>query len=204
MRLSIDVIGMDAVSKTMTTLTKANKNYRVPLTLAGFRMQRSVAENFKAQGIREIGIKWPKLSQFTIKMRKMRRGRKGGRTNKALLDRGTLMNSYTSLGSGSIWQIMGNNTLIFGSNLPYARKQQEGFTNPGGVVDVAKSTRRKTAKKRRSKKNRVSVKAHTRKVKPTRVPARAHLTIKPKKDVRIINKIFLEYETRAMMAGGAQ
>lgn len=204
MTMSMRVVGGEAVKATMRRLISANKDLTQPLTLCSFRMERSVAENFRAQGIPEIGVKWPKLSKMTLRMREARTTRHGRNKDKILLDTGTLRNSYTRLGStGSYRKIRNRKLLEFGSALNYAKKQQEGFTNPGGTVQVEAFTRKKTSAKRRSKKNAVRVRAHTRTVKPSRVPSRPHLTIKPR-DVLVFNKIFSAWEKMAMSQDGAR
>jgi len=205
-KFNIKVLGAKAVQQTMTNLAKVNKDYRQPLTLCAFRMERSVAENFRAQGIPGEGISWKPLSKYTIRMREQRTTRRKASRykDKALLDSGTLRNSYVKLSAEGHLRDINARRLIFGSTLPYAKKQQEGFTNPGGQIEVAAFTRRKTSTKRRSKKIRVTVKAHTRTVKPSRVPARPHLAIKRKRDVRVFNKIFMEWETNALISGGAR
>ena len=207
-RLQLDVktLGGRAILETMKRLAAANKDMHVPLRLCAFRMERSVAENFRAQGIPELGIQWKPPAPMTVAMRRKGRKRSSNKSRKAkaLLDTGTLRNSYVRLAHPHHIRQISAHVLVFGSELNYARKQQEGFTIPGGMVRVGGFTRRKTAGKRRGKKNRVTVKAHTRTVKPRRVPARPHLAIKPHKDVRIFNKIFIEYERRTMQSAGAR
>jgi len=202
--ISTKLQGMTQLREKMAKLQKANADLRAPLFACSARMERSVAENFRAQGIPDMGVSWPPISERTKQQRMKRKGRRKTGSDKALLDTGRLRNSYTRMTAlGHISKIRGRSTgwqLEFGSNVEYAKKQQEGYTTQPTVQWVKPFKRKKNASKRRSRGNTVQVKGHLR-MDPggKKVPARPHLRIRPK-DVQVFLRIFAEHERRAMGA----
>ncbi len=202
-RFDLKATGFKQFDARIRRLNKANSDYRKPLKLCQLRMQRSVDENFRDQGVPSMGIRWKRLAEWTLNGRRKRKGRKRGKGDRILLDTGRLRGSLVgSRGKDAIRRLTPT-ALFFGTNVEYAGKQQFGGTNKAwsGVVFVGNFKRRAPGKKRRT----IHVNPHKRRghLPATRVPARPFLVVKTR-DVLVFNEIFMAYEAGAFGAGRPQ
>lgn len=192
--------GFKEFDKRIKRLALANSNYKKPLKLCQLRMQKSVDENFKSQGVPSLGIYWKKLAKWTLAGRHKRKGRRRGKGgDRILLDTGRLRGSLVgSRGRDAIRRITPT-ALFFGTNVQYASKQQFGGMNKAwsGKVLVGSFKRRAPGKKRKT----INVNPFNRRghIPATRTAARPFLVVKPR-DVLIFNQIFMAYEAGAFGA----
>lgn len=186
-----------SIEKIQSTL---GKSLEVPLRQAGLHLMAITGERFEQQ-ISPGGSKWEKLKDSTI-------ARRRSKSSAILQDRGTLKNSVSS--NPRIYKL-DENSLEFGTNLPYANVHQFGDGGrvkipPRQIDGVVKlRTNRKGELLRQKKHQNLAVFAKkTHKLYTERkfslmtkghnitIPARPYLGIN-KDDMRQIEKIFSVY-----------
>lgn len=199
--LTLELQGMKELQTILRRMERANMNFRAPLKLAGLFMMRSFYENFRNQGIPEIGIRWKKLSPWALSNRTRRKGRRttgsGGRlrSDQILQDTGRLRMSLTRERSTGQLYRMTDVELRLGTKVTYAGTHQ--FGKPGTQRVKAKVGWFKRAKPGRKRKT-VLVRPHLRVMVQPPVPARPFMAIKPT-DAYMIGRIFMNYENNVMM-----
>lgn len=199
--VSLTAQGFGKLDAVLTRLARSNRDLRVPLKRIGAHMHRSVAMNFRDQGIPELGISWAPLSQWTLKAR--RKG-KGAGSAKILMDTGHMrMSVVSSTGPGSIYTLT-KDALVIGTNVPYAVDHQP----PDGSTETVKPSKRipnvKVREHRRRSRSgkRYLVRSFTREqfVPETRQPARPFLAIKPS-DADTAARILADWEMEQIRKG---
>lgn len=101
---SYNFVGIGSLFNTLNNLDDGLDDLSQPLDEAGIYMHKSIGKNFE-QGGRP---KWKKHAPLTKKLR--------GSNAQILRDTGQLMNSVTSKGSGSKYELS-KNKLVIGSNV---------------------------------------------------------------------------------------
>jgi|GEM_PF-2897379 len=185
MQINIQYEGEQELNRALKIYAKSWRNLREPMALMGNHMLKSIHRNFRNQGIQELGIIWPSLSDFTLRKRKKSRKKGGSKSpkfgNKMLMVTGKLFNS--------IKIIIRKSGLLIVSMVGYGQIHQFGATIPEHEETV-----RVPASRRRKKNGKYSrVRAHTKTVTvpTTDIPARPFVAVKPSDFVtlvRILNK----------------
>lgn len=111
-------------------------DYSIPLRRIGAVVAGDIQQGMINQ-VSPDGTPYKPLSPVTIKLRK--RGGKGKYGPKALLDSGRLLGSI-------VWNLINKNSVEIGTNVEYARVQQEG--GPSQMLVIKKKNKKiKTGKK---------------------------------------------------------
>jgi len=185
--IKLDVSGQKEIISVLNRLARRMRDMKAPMTRIGLHMLRSFNDNFRAQGIPELGITWKPLSKWTLAAR--RRPRKKGKSSgkRILMDTGIMRMSLVSKNAtGNIFDVTRNSVEV-GTNINYAKKHQFGFRQQGMRIPGVKI-------KAFTRKDGSRVRAHTRTVviPSTTTPARPFMAIKPS-DEKFILKTLVAY-----------
>ena len=202
LKVVVDIQGMEEILRVLKRLEKANFDLRGPMGAIGIHMLKSFNDNFMAQGIPELGIRWTGLSQWTLRGRKKRttRGRRkrnrGKFGDKILMDTGIMRMSTTSKSHPNNVFDIDNTSVEAGTNINYALTHQprsgSPHVNPERRIPGVR-VREHKRKLRGGKKIRVREFTREQFMPRTTVPVRPFVTIKPS-DVEVILRILEQYE----------
>lgn len=203
--ITLETQGFDKLDAGFRRLARANHDLRVPLKRIGVHMYKSIAQNFRDEGISEIGVDWAPLAESTIKRRRKGKGAGG---EKILQDRGHMRMSVVSVtGKGTIYKLS-KDSLVIGTNLPYALDHQP----PDGAHETVKpehyvpdTSVRAHRRKRRTGRGKYKVRAHKRNqfVPEQTIIARPFVAIKPS-DADRSGNILLDWEVEQIAKGWVQ
>lgn len=138
-------------------------DYSIPLARIGVVVAGDIQQGMINQ-VSPDGKPYKPLSPLTIKLRK--RGKKDKYGPKALLDSGRLLGSI-------VWNLISKNSVEVGTNVEYARVQQEG--GPSQVTVIRKKNKKITSGKKAGKYSKRSF--ATAYTKTIQVPARPFIGV---------------------------
>lgn len=201
LKVEVEILGMQEILRVLKRLEKGNFDLRGPMGAIGVHMLKSFNDNFLAQGIPEIGIKWRGLSDWTKKARKKRttRGRRkrnrGRFGDKILMDTGIMRMSTSSKGHPNNVFDVDRASVEVGTNINYAMTHQPRSGSPHVNPErrIPGVTVREHKRKSRGKKIRVREFTREQFMPRTVVPVRPFVAIKPS-DEEVILRILEMYE----------